>query len=133
MKFIVSLLFFFVISNTCFAQIDSTKSQNTDEVFMIVEQMPQFPGGQTAMMEYLGKNTEYPSTAQKDKVQGKVYVSFTVDKLGFVKDIKVIRGVREDLDNAAIDVVRKMPQWSPGMQRGKAVNVRYNLPISFKL
>lgn len=116
-------------------QSDDIQPEVVEEevIFYVVEDRPQFPGGDDSLMSYLLNNVEYPQTASDDKVSGTVIVTFVVDKNGDVKNAKILRGVREDLDEAAINVVENMPKWSPGKQRGKAVNVQVNLPITFRV
>lgn len=104
-----------------------------EQIFTIVEQMPSFPGGDAELMKYLGKNTKYPAIAKDAGIQGTVYVTFVVDKNGKVQDAKVLRSIGGGCDEEAIRVVEKMPDWSPGKQRGKTVPVQYNLPIRFTL
>jgi len=104
-----------------------------EEVFTIVENMPEFPGGQKKLFEYLGKNIKFPPAAKANGISGRVFVNFTVGKDGKIKNIKILRGVHDLLDKEAIRVVKAMPKWKPGKQRGKAVSVSYNLPISFVL
>lgn len=102
-------------------------------VFEIVEEMPSFVGGMSALMEYIGKNVKYPVIAQENNIQGRVIVSFIVDKDGGITDPKVIRSVDPYLDKEAIRVISGMPKWNPGKQKGEAVRVRYTVPVSFKL
>ena len=104
-----------------------------DPVFEVVEQMPSFPGGMQAMMQYLGKNIRYPAEAQKSKTQGRVVVSFIVGKTGDVRKVHILRGVDPALDKEAIRVIEAMPKWTPGRQRGKEVAVRYTVPVVFRL
>jgi len=106
-----------------------------DEIFTVVEQMPEFPGGTKAMYEYLGKNINYPQVAKEAGIQGKVYVSFVVGKDGSITDVKILRGIPggKMCDNEALRVVKKMPKWKAGKQRGKAVKVSYMLPVQFTL
>ena len=104
-----------------------------EEIFTIVETNPSFPGGDKKMYQYLGKNMKYPPIAQDNNIQGRVYVSFVVEKNGAITDVRVLRGIGGGCDEEAIRVVKSMPSWSPGKQRGKAVRVRFNLPIVFKL
>lgn len=104
-----------------------------DTPFVVVEKMPVFPGGEAALMQYLGKKTEYPQKASEAGISGTVYVTFVIETDGSVSSIGVLREVAGGCTEEAIRVVREMPRWEPGKQRGKAVRVRMNLPISFKL
>lgn len=101
------------------------------EVFVVVEDMPSFPGGN--VQKWIGKNVKYPVLAMENGIQGKVYIQFVIEKDGSITDVKVIRGVDASLDKEAIRVVQSMPKWKPGKQRGKAVRVSYTLPINFQL
>ena len=114
-----------------YASKDSVKDR--EPVFNVVEQMPSFPGGMEALMQYLAKNMRYPVEAQKNKVQGRVVVGFIVSKDGDIKKAHILRGVDPELDAEAIRVIESMPRWMPGMQRGKAVAVSYTLPVMFRL
>jgi len=111
----------------------------TDEVFMIVEDMPRFQGcsddqcTQMEIMKYIAKNTKYPPIAKENNITGRVFVSFVVDKTGKVTQVKVLRGVDKYLDAEAVRVVQSMPKFKPGKQRGKTVSVQYSVPINFKL
>lgn len=111
---------------------ETTKVDGKD-VFVIVEQMPEFPGGEAELKKYVAMNVRYPAEASKAGVQGKVFVTFVVGDDGKVTNAKVVRGVHPLLDQEAIRVVSELPQWAPGMQRGKAVAVAYTIPIEFKL
>ncbi len=102
-------------------------------VFEVVEKMPEYPGGMSAMMEFIGKNIKYPVAAQKAKIQGRVVIQFIVDKEGNIICPRVIRGADPLLDAEAIRLTTIMPKWKPGMQRGQAVNVKYTVPIMFRL
>ena len=104
-----------------------------DKVYDVCEQMPIFPGGDAAMMKYLSENVKYPALAIKAQEQGRVVVSFTVEKDGAISDVKVARSVTPSLDAEAVRVVKAMPKWTPGKQDGQLVRVRYNVPVSFKL
>jgi periplasmic protein TonB len=104
-----------------------------EQIFTIVEEMPSFPGGEAALMKYLGNNIKYPAIAKDAGIQGTVFVTFVVDEGGNVKDVRVLRSIGGGCDEEAIRVVQSMPKWSPGKQRGKAVKVQYNLPIRFTL
>ena len=112
---------------------DTTKPSQIAEIFTIVEQNPEYPGGATAMYKYLGENIRYPSEAQKANRQGKVYVKFVIKSDGKIDNINIIKSVGPELDNEAIRVVQNMPNWRPAEQNGKPVSVYYNLPIVFKL
>ena len=111
----------------------------TDEVFVIVEDMPRFQGcaddqcTQMEIMKYIAKNTKYPPIAKENNITGRVFVSFVVDKTGRVTQVKVLRGVDKYLDAEAVRVVQSMPKFKPGKQRGKTVSVQYSVPINFKL
>ena len=104
-----------------------------DKIFDVVEVQPSFPGGVSALMAWLGENIQYPKVAEENGIQGLVVISFVVEKDGSVSDVKVTRGVDPSLDNEAVRVVSSMPNWTPGMQDGEPVRVKYNLPLSFKL
>jgi protein TonB len=104
-----------------------------EQIFTIVEEMPSFPGGEAELFKYLGKNIQYPQMARDASIQGVVYVTFVVDKDGKIKDVKVLRGIGGGCDEEAVRVVKNMPTWKPGKQRGKPVSVQYNLPIRFTL
>ena len=109
------------------------KTSANDKVYEVCEQMPIFPGGDAAMMKYLSENVKYPALAIKAQEQGRVVVSFTVEKDGAISDVKVARSVTPSLDAEAVRVVKAMPKWTPGKQGGQLVRVRYNVPVSFKL
>lgn len=103
-------------------------------IFEVVEQMPEFPnGGMAGLMQYLSKNIKYPTIAQENGTQGRVTVQFVVNRDGSIVDAKVLRSVDPYLDKEAIRVISSMPKWKPGMQRGKAVRVKYTVPVMFRL
>lgn len=104
-----------------------------NETFIIVETMPKFPGGDAALMKFLAQSIKYPVVAQENGIQGSVVCSFIIDKDGSIIDIEVLKGIDISLDREAIRVIGLMPKWSPGMQRDKAVRVKYTLPIKFRL
>ena len=112
---------------------DSTAVAPTDSVLDISEVMPEFPGGTKALLDSIATNLKYPQKAIDSQTEGRVILQFVIDKEGHVTDIQVLRGVTPELDQAAIDVVSSLPDWKPGMQDGEAVNVKYTLPIVFKL
>lgn len=112
------------------APADSTAKE---EVFMVAEQMPEYPGGMKEMLKFLQDNLKYPENAMKNNVQGRVIVQFVVEKDGTPTEFKVLRSVDPDLDAEALRVLQTMPKWKPGMQRGEVVRVKYTVPVSFKL
>jgi protein TonB len=112
---------------------DNNKYDKEEEILLIAEEMPMFPGGNRALLSYLSGNVKYPLIAQENGIQGKVFIQFVVDEQGSISEVQVLRGVDVALDNEALRVVRQMPKWKPGRQGGKAVKVRYTVPISFKL
>ena len=109
------------------------EEEDDDEFFMVVENMPEFPGGDLGLMKYIQKNVKYPAIAKEYNITGKVYVSFIVDKSGSVTNVKVVRGVDKNLDAEAVRVVKLLPKYKPGKQRGKAVRVMFTIPINFTL
>jgi len=109
------------------------KEVEETEIFTVVEENPGFPGGDEARIQFLQSNMKYPSMARESGIQGKVYVTFVVEKNGNVTDVKILRGIGGGCDEEAIRVVKAMPKWTPGKQRGKSVRVQFNLPIQFTL
>lgn len=109
------------------------KPEVATKVFDVVEEMPSFPGGQGALMSYLYSNTKYPVVAQENGVQGRVIISFVVERDGSISDVKVARSVDPSLDREAQRVVKSMPRWSPGKQNGSTVRVKYTVPVVFRL
>lgn len=103
-----------------------------EESFVVVEEMPEFPGGMAKLTEYLAKNIKYPQAARENGIQGRVFVNFVVERDGSISNVKVMRSLGGGCDEEAVRVVKSMPKWEPGKQRGKAVRVSYNLPINFK-
>ncbi len=114
------------------AQPEPPKEEE-NKVFDVVEEQPSFPGGQGALMQWLSDNIKYPVIAAENGVQGRVIVQFVVSKTGSISDVKVVRGVDPSLDREAVRVVSQMPKWTPGRQNGTTVNVRYTLPVTFRL
>ena len=103
------------------------------EIFQIVEEMPSFPGGEGKLLEYVAKNVKYPQIARESGIKGRVFISFVVEPDGSVSNVKVLRGIGGGCDEEAMRVVKSMPKWKPGKQRGKAVRVSYMLPVNFQL
>ncbi|HCS19356.1 MAG TPA: energy transducer TonB [Bacteroidetes bacterium] len=114
-------------------QIVTPEDTKEPEVFVVVEDMPEFPGGANEMTRFILENLDYPPLAQENGIQGKVMVEFIVDEHGNIKNAKVVKGIGWGCDEAALKVVNKMPKWSPGKQRNKPVRVRFVLPIKFQL
>lgn len=115
------------------AGVTAGNSKDDGRVFDVVEEQPRYPGGTNALMTYLRDNIKYPAEAAKAGIQGKVIVQFVVGKDGTVRDVKPIRNISPELDAEAVRVVAAMPKWVPGYQRGEAVNVRYTLPVNFRM
>ncbi len=113
--------------------VEEEEADDSNEVFLIVEQMPVFPGGDEALRKYLAQSVKYPVIAQENGIQGRVFVSFVVNQKGEVTNVRVARPFDPNLDKEAVRVVQSMPKWAPGMQRGKAVKVSYTVPINFVL
>ena len=109
------------------------KHVEEEKVFDVVEQMPSFPGGTGALMKFLNENIHYPVVAQENGVQGRVVISFVVERDGHITDVQVARSVDPSLDKEAQRVVKSMPKWIPGKQNGSAVRVKFNVPVAFRL
>ena len=121
----------------CFTALATAGAQQTEKplgkVYDIVDVMPQFPGGQGELMKFLRNNIKYPAEAQKKKIEGRVIVTFVVNKKGRIIDPTVERSAHPLLDAEALRVVKRMPKWTPGRMNGEPVNVKYALPVTFKL
>lgn len=118
------------------APVISTQEEEEEEdtqVFFIVEDMPEFPGGELALRQYIANAIKYPVIAQENGIQGRVYVTFVVNTDGSVSDARIARGVDPSLDKEALRVINSLPKWKPGKQRGKPVRVSYTVPINFVL
>ena len=117
------------------APVEAPVEEEEEEVvFVVVESMPEFPGGQQALFKYLSENVKYPVIAQENGIQGRVICQFVVNKDGSIVDVEVVRsGGDASLDKEAIRVIKSMPKWKPGKQRGKPVRVKYTVPVNFKL
>lgn len=117
-----------------FSDVESEEEEEDEgEVFFVVEDMPEFPGGEQALHQYLAESIKYPTIAQENGIQGRVYVKFVINTDGSVTNVEVARGVDPSLDKEAKRVVREMPKWEPGEQRGDPVRVSYTVPINFQL
>lgn len=119
----------------CFSATNANSQTETieDEYFVRVEEYPSFPGGQDSMFSFIGKNVVYPHEARVEKIEGRVIISFIVEKDGSLSSINLLKGTHESLDAEGLRVVRSMPAWLPGRQDGKPVRVKITLPITFKL
>ena len=117
------------------APVEAPVEEEEEEVvFVVVETMPEFPGGQQALFKYLSENVKYPVIAQENGIQGRVICQFVVNKDGSIVDVEVVRsGGDASLDTEAVRVIKSMPKWKPGKQRGKAVRVKYTVPVNFRL
>lgn len=116
-----------------FSDIAIDEEDTEDHIFIIVEDMPEFPGGDAALLKYIGSHVKYPVICQENGIQGMVSVSFVINEKGEVTDVKAIRGNDPNLEREAVRVVQSLPKWKPGKQRGRAVKVSYSVPVRFKL
>lgn len=128
MKYIFILLIGLLFSQVVIAQDISAKQ----EAYVKVDKMPEFPGGQVALVKYLSKNIKYPVESKKNKVKGKVVVSFVIDKIGKVTNAKIVKSLNEECDKEALRVISSMPDWIPGEKNGQKVDVLFSLPINFE-
>ena len=108
-------------------------AEKNQQVFDVVEQMPEYPGGMQALFEYLSQNVKYPEDAEKQKVEGRVIATFVVETDGSISNVEVVKPAFPSLDAEAVRVLSGMPKWAPGMQSGKVVRVKYTVPINFSL
>jgi protein TonB len=131
-KFIIMSLMTLFGLTTVSAQKTVVAKKN-QQVFDVVEKMPEYPGGQAALFEYLQKNVKYPADAEKKKVEGRVLVTFVVNTDGSITDIEVVRKTFPSLDAEAVRVISGMPRWKPGEQKGQKVRVKYTVPLTFRL
>ena len=142
-KYLLMLPMFFVLiaANSVYAGVNEqtvnepppVKKEVTEEIFVVVEDMPEFPGGNAAMMKFLADNVRYPVIAKENGIQGRVIVNFVVNRDGSITDVGIVRGVDPSIDAEAVRVIESMPKWKPGKQRGKEVDVRFTLPVAFSL
>ena len=110
-----------------------TDSVAKENAYDVVEQMPEFPGGMKELLKFLQDNLKYPESAKKNNLQGRVVVQFVVEKDGTPTEFNVVRSVDPDLDAEALRVLKTMPKWKPGMEKGEAVRVKFTVPVAFKL
>ncbi|MBP3762255.1 MAG: energy transducer TonB [Bacteroidales bacterium] len=134
MKQTLLLIMLLALGLPAYAQsTDGTTSKDPDAIFVVVEKNPEYPGGTEAMYQFLAANIQYPKDAKAEKKEGRVLLTFVVEADGRITDIKALHSPHPSLSEEAIRVVRLMPKWKPGKQRGKKVRVQYNLPINFQL
>lgn len=132
MKRLALLLSAIFLTNMAFCQ-EEKKVSVDDEVFVIVEEQAEFPGGLDSMYAYIVKNLKYPEAAKEKGIEGRVFVSFIIEKDGSISNVKILRGIGGGCDEAAKEMVEKMPKWKPGTQKGKPIRCQFNLPINFEL
>lgn len=132
MKRFLLLLSAIFLTNIAFCQ-NEVKVSDDDAIFFVVEVQPEFPGGMDSMYAFIQKNLIYPEKAKAEGIEGRVFITFTIEKDGSVSNVKILRGIGGGCDEAAKEVVEKMPKWKPGKQRGKPVRFQFNLPIKFEL
>ena len=124
------LAILFTVNTTATAQ---NKKTSNDKVFEKVEDMPEFPGGEKAMMDFVAQNVQYPKEAMEKEISGRVLVGFIVEKDGSISETEIVKGIGGGCDEEAVRVVKAMPKWKPGKQDGKPVRVHFLLPLTFKL
>ena len=132
------LIFMSLMATCCLTTVLAQKTvvsqkDQKEEPFDVVEDMPAFPGGMEAMIQFISNNIQYPADAQKQKIDGRVLVNFVVEKDGSITEVKVIKPTFPSLDAEAVRVVKAMPKWKPGYQKGQAVRVQFTMPINFSL
>ena len=133
MKKLIILSLMAVFGLTTASAQNTVVAEKNQQAFDVVEQMPEFPGGIKALLDYLCQNVKYPADAEKQKIEGRVIANFVVETDGSISNVEVFRPVFPSLDAEAVRVLSAMPKWKPGMQSGKVVRVKYTVPISFNL
>lgn len=129
LKYILPLLFLIPVISC--AQTDSTLLINKGDTLIHIESMPEFPGGQSELMKFLGDNLKYPPEAKANGIMGKVFVSFNVDKDGTIEEVKILKSVHPLLDEECIRVVKLMPKWKPAYYKGEPTKINFNMPFNF--
>lgn len=132
MKRFLLLLSAILLTNMAFCQ-EEKKVSVDDEVFVVVEEQAEFPGGLDSMYAYIVKNLKYPELAKEKGIEGRVFVSFIIEKDGSISNVKILRGIGGGCEEAAVEMIKNMPKWKPGKQRGKPVRFQFTLPIKFEL
>lgn len=133
MKKLIILSLMAVFGLTIASAQKTVVAEKNQQAFDVVEQMPEYPGGIKALLDYLCQNVKYPADAEKQKIEGRVIANFVVETDGSISNVEVFRPVFPSLDAEAVRVLSAMPKWKPGMQSGKVVRVKYTVPISFNL
>jgi protein TonB len=117
----------------CSTSVMAQTEVEDDAIFVVAENAPEFPGGEDSLYAYIARNIKYPETAKKEKIEGRVFVTFVIEKDGQVSSAKILRDIGGGCGEEAIRVVKSMPKWKPGTQRGNPVRFQFNLPVSFML
>ena len=133
MKKLIILSLMAVFGLTTVSAQKTVVAEKNQQAFDVVEQMPQFKGGDAALMAYLNSHIKYPVIAEENGIQGRVVTTFVVERDGSITDVKIIKSVDPSLDKEAVRVVKSMPKWNPGKQNGSAVRVKFTLPVTFRL
>lgn len=130
----IALLSFGFMANAMAQHFDEGEEviEQSDKVFEVVDEMPSFPGGQSALFDFMAKNIKYPEVAEECGIQGRVLVTFIVKKDGSLSDVRVAKSVDPSLDKEAVRIIKSMPKWNPGIHKGKYVNVKFTLPVTFR-
>ena len=123
----------FALAVFCSISIVAQTEVEDDAIFVVVENNPEFPGGSDSLYAYIARNIKYPEAAKKEKIEGRVFVTFVIEKDGRVSNAKILRDIGGGCGEEAIRVVKNMPKWKPGTQRGNPVRFQFNLPVSFML
>lgn len=131
MRKLTVFIFVIIIPFITFSQ--NGNEQDTIPKFIVVEVMPEYPGGTEAMLKYISENLHYPQYAKEHNIEGKVFVNFIVDETGKVTKVKVVKNVEPSLDAEAVRVIESLPLWKPGFHKGKPVRVQFTIPINFEL
>jgi len=135
MRFLIAAMMMFVVFNLKGQEIGDVDVPATpiEETYIVVQDMPEYPGGDEARVKFIYHNLQYPSDAKAKRIQGTVFVTFVIDTAGNVRDAEILKGMGYGCDEEALRVVRLMPRWNPGKQSGKAVRVQFNMAIKFSL
>ena len=130
----IALLSFGFMANAMAQHFDEGEEviEQSDKVFEVVDEMPSFPGGQSALFDFMAKNIKYPEVAEDNGIQGRVLVTFIVKKDGSLSDVRVAKSVDPSLDKEAVRIIKSMPKWNPGTHKGMYVNVKFTLPVTFR-